>query len=285
MLSEDAVPPTTESADDLERYPIAESDLSCGGNIHALSNETDYTPDTQTLLDAALPFASLSAWREKYSDDDPYILILHTHATESYAPEGSISYAADDSFRSDDPEKNMIAVGCVMQECFASAGIPTLHCTEMFDAESYRNAYSLAASAIRSQLEKHPSIQIVLDVHRDSILRADRTNIRPLTVLEGQETAQIMMVVGTDFKGANHPDWQNNLNFALKIQNALTQKEPTLCRAVNLRGAGFNEQYTSGSLLLEIGSCGNTLQQAKQAAITVAQAIVQIVAGDDTPEQ
>lgn len=273
-----APPPETN-----DLYPIAEADLSCGGNPHALSNETTYTPDTQALLAETLPFVPLSTWRGKYSDSDPYILILHTHATEAYTPEDSLFYSASNSFRSREDSENMIAVGQAMQAVFENAGIPVLHCTEQFDAESYRDSYRLAAATIRACLEEHPSIQVVLDVHRDSIIQGNLTSIRPLTTVDGKETAQIMMVVGTDFKGANHPNWKNNLNFALKIQDTLMQRESSLCRAINLRGAGFNEQYTSGSLLLEIGSCGNTLQQAKRAGEIAAQAISLVIRGENQP--
>jgi stage II sporulation protein P len=164
-----------------------------------------------------------------------------------------------------------------MADVFEAAGIPVLHCTEMFDRESYSDAYTLSSAAVRKYLTEHPSIRIVLDVHRDSIIRSDKTKIRPVTKVNGADTAQFMIVAGTDFKGANHPDWRDNLNFALKIQKELTGVSDSLCRAVNLRGAGFNQQYVSGSLLLEIGSCGNSLTEAKRTAVWAAAAITDVV--------
>ena len=147
----------------------------------------------------------------------------------------------------------------------------------MFDRESYSDAYTLSSAAVRKYLAAHPSIRIVLDVHRDSIIRADKTKIRPITKVNGADTAQFMIVTGTDFKGANHPDWRDNLNFALKIQSELTKVSDSLCRAVNLRGAGFNQQHASGSLILEIGSCGNSLTEAKRTAVWAAAAIADTV--------
>ncbi|MGM9652982.1 MAG: stage II sporulation protein P [Eubacteriales bacterium] len=259
-----------------QEYRIADADLSCG-DIYALFNETDYAPDTKALLNAPLPFPSFSTWSAEYSPDEPYILILHTHGTEAYAPEGSSTYRKTDSFRSGDITRNVVAVGDVMAQTFAAAGIPVMHCTEMFDEESYQNSYSRASAAIRTILSEHPSIQIVLDVHRDSVIRSDFTKLRPVTEFDGERTAQFMIVAGTDFKGADFPGWQDNLNFALKIQSNLHGRCRTFARAINLRGAGFNEHYRSGSLLLEVGSCGNTLEEARRAGAAAAIAIADVV--------
>lgn len=271
---------TTPEIPPSDLYPIRAADLSAGGDVFAAFNETTYEPDGEFLLTAPLPFEDFSAWRSIYGETgEPYILILHTHGTEAYAAEGQTAYNAEDSFRSADTAANVVAVGKAMADTFTAAGIPVLHCTEMFDRESYTNAYTLSAAAVRAYLAEHPSIRIVLDVHRDSIIRADKTKIRPVTEVDGADTAQFMIVTGTDFKGANHPDWQDNLNFALKIQKNLTEISDTLCRAINLRGAGFNQQYVPGSLLLEVGSCGNTLTEAKRTAVYAAAAITETVTG------
>lgn len=280
----DTIPPS-ESADgetnenvQTVRYPIQAADIG-GKDLHALLNETTYEPDTEALLSSALPFPDLTEHMKKYGPDEPYVLILHTHGTEAFSPEGADTYTTSDSFRSDDVSQNIVAVGAVMAETFERAGIPVIHVTEMFDKDSYRDSYSRAAAAIREYIKEYPSIQIVLDVHRDSIIRTDMTKIRPITTVNGKDTAQFMTVVGTDFKGANHPDWTKNLSFALKIQENLMGRADRFARTVNLRGAGFNQQYTKGSLLLEVGSCGNTLTEAKRAGALAAIAIADIVSG------
>lgn len=270
--SEEISPPTGG-----QEYPIEAADLSGSSSVHALFNETDYEPDTAALLTAALPFPDLTAHRSLYGEDAPYILILHTHGTESFAPEGADTYTESDAFRSTDTAENVVAVGTVMAETLRQAGIPVLHLTEMFDFASYNEAYTRSAAAVRKALAEHPSIQIVLDVHRDSVVRTDKTKIRPVTTVNGTQAAQFMLVVGTDFKGADHPMWQDNLNFALKIQDTLLGSVPKFARSINLRGAGFNQQYAPGSLLLEVGSCGNTLNEAKRAGVLAAIAIAEVV--------
>ncbi len=286
--SEDTLFPPAETKTEppsdaaLAAYPIRKADISCE-DVHALNNETDYRPDTRALLDAPLPFSDLDTHMKQFAPEMPYILILHTHGTEGFADESADTYTPDDAFRTENTEENIVAVGAVMAETFRAAGVPVLHCTEMFDLESYQDSYSRAAAAIRAYLKEYPSIQIVLDVHRDSIIRTDMTKIRPATTVDGKEAAQLMTVVGTDFKGADHPDWTNNLNFALKMQENLTEKYAHFVRAVNLRGAGFNQQYTDGSLLLEVGSCGNTLSEAKRAGVLAALAITEVVTGKPCP--
>jgi len=276
----DAPPPEAEPNATAGAYPIVAADLSCGADILTLFNETGYTPDTASLLDAPLPFPRLREWKETYGDGVPYILILHTHGTEAYAPDGANTYTLSDPFRSSNPAENVVAVGDVMAEAFTAAGIPTLHCREMFDAVSYQDSYNRSAAAVRAYLAEYPSIQIILDVHRDSVIRSDMTKIRPVTTVNGADTAQFMIVAGTDFKGADFPHWEDNLNFALKIQSRLADKNASFTRATNLRGAAFHQQYRQGSLLLEVGSCGNTLTEAKRAGVLAAAAIAEVVTGE-----
>ena len=117
----------------------------------------------------------------------------------------------------------------------------------------------------------------MFDVHRDSINTSDGAVVRSLCTIGGVETAQVMSVVGTDYKGGNHPSWTNNLTLAVKLQAKLKADYPSLCRPINLRCATFNEQYTDGSLLLEVGSAGNTLDEAKRAGILLASAIAGLI--------
>ena len=227
------------------------------------SNTTGYTPDADLYLSGGYPITtSLS----EYSADEPLILILHTHGTESFAPAGAVSVPPSYVARDSDPKNNMIAVGKVMADTFNGAGIPTIHCEIMHDLESYSRAYDLAADTIQRYLKKYPSIQYVFDVHRDAVIRENGDYIRPITVIEGEITAQIMLLVGTNEKGADHPDWETNMTVAATLQKKLTTDYTAFARPINIRGASFNEQFTKGSLLIEIGSAANTLSEAKNAA-------------------
>ncbi len=253
-------------------------------------NETEYTPDLEQLLatPVKLPYFTRAAVQYTGSlgnteTEQPLVLILHTHGTESYAAENEFFYESDYAFRSSDITENIVAVGAVMAEILNKNGIPALHCETMHDKESYLNSYNRAAETIAYYINKYPSIICVLDIHRDALANANGEIMRPVTSVERngsfQTAAQIMSVVGTDFRGAIHPDWENNLSFALKLQYSLHEKYGSLARPINLRGAAFNQQYAPVSLLLEIGSTGNTLSEAKRSAQIVSETLADILIG------
>lgn len=258
--------------------PIRAVDLSVKKNFGlSASNQTDYDVDLNVFAEASLSFNSNSASEIIYGNDAPRILIVHTHGTESYAENDGLYYASNDNCRTKDTSRNVVAVGAVMAEYFNRNGIPTIHCTEMFDAESYNKAYSYSEAAIREYTSIYPSIEFVFDVHRDSLVRSDMTKLRPVTVVDGKLTAQYMCVIGTDERAGTHTYWKDNLTFACHLQKALNIRSESLTRRMSLRSASYNQKYARGSLLFEIGSCGNTLEEAKNCALIVAEEITKII--------
>jgi stage II sporulation protein P len=257
-------------------------------NNFQLLNETGYNPDIDVLVGAEITLpkrtAAVSFDYAGHADaaEEPLVLILHTHGTESYADERKISYKPDYGFRSDNINENVVAVGSVMANEFIKHGIPAIHCDIMHDKESYYNSYKRSAETINYYLDKYPTIICVLDIHRDALTDSDGNILRPVTaVATGGKTepaAQIMSVVGTDYRGAIHPEWENNLILAAKLQSALDINYKNLARPLNLRGAAFNQQYAPLSLLLEIGSTGNTLAEAKRSGKIVAGILAGILA-------
>ncbi len=225
-------------------------------------NQTDYDPPSaDTLPVSAAPHALTAG-------GDPVLLVIHTHGTESFSDNGTY-YTADTATRSSDPTQNMVAVGDAFCDRLTALGVPLLHCRTPFDEESYNDSYTLSGKAVADTLEQYPSIRYVLDLHRDSILFSDGTKARPLS---DSGRAQIMFVVGSDRGGALHPNWRDNYALALRLTSYLYERDPTVCRAVNLRTASFNQQLSSGFLLVEMGACGNTLEEVKASALLLAEA-------------
>jgi len=252
---------------------IVEYDFSGTG----LSNETSYKPDLAKLLEMPLPFDSYPKVLN-LTAESPEVLIIHTHGSEAYTDSGKVSYPADSGMRSYDISENVVAVGSVIAERLNLLGVDTLHLTTMFDEESYYNSYNRSLEAVRSCLKQYPSIRYVIDVHRDAAADLKRgIAYKPVTVVDGQKCAQLMLVVGTDHSGASHPGWQDNLSIALKLNELLREVSDTLMRPINLRGASFNQQYSPGFLLLEAGSCGNTLDEAKRSGIHFADALAKLI--------
>lgn len=242
-----------------------------------LINQTSYTPDlTKLLVSGESETASYSL---ASSSELPLVLILHTHGTEAYAPEDLI-FDEDYTFRSDDITQNVVAVGEVLAQTLEENGINTIHCEIMHDLESYTESYTKSAETAAAYLEKYPSIKYVLDVHRDAIYDSDGNILRPVTQYNGSSAAQVMLVVGTDERGADHSGWLENLTNAAKLQYSLFLRCPLVVRSINLRSASFNQQCRPGALLLEIGSNGNTLSEAKTAARLCGEALAAVIKGE-----
>ncbi len=196
----------------------------------------------------------------------PTVLIVHTHATESYS--------GTDGYRSENVRENMISIGREVERILEAAGISVLHDTRLHDYPSYVNSYSNSRKAVKEYLETYPTIQLVLDLHRDASGSPSGEMVTSATV-GGQKSAQLMMVVGTD----RNSHWEENLALALKLTSALEQYNPGICRPVSLRSERFNMDLSPGSLLVEVGAAGNSHQEAIIAANALAQSILLLSRG------
>lgn len=263
-------------------YCIKDENLSSDEPMTKMSNVTSYTPDLEKLFSEQKNVGLCDKIYKEYGEDAPVVLIVHTHGTEAYSGGGD-TYTEDEPFRSQNTNENVVAVGEVMASVMRSEGINVIHCTEMFDLESYRDSYSRSYAAVSQYLKDNPSIKYVFDVHRDSVIRDDMTMIRTNAEYGGEKIAQAMIVVGTDEGGADHPDWKDHLSFALSIQNSMLSLSDTLPRRINLRDAAFNQALAPGALLFEIGSCGNTLGQAEKCAALCAYAASESILGKEPP--
>lgn len=236
-----------------------------------------YQPDKQALLTRP---SALSL-----SDDGPAVLIVHTHSSEAYTMEAGFEYQESDALRTLDEQYSVIRVGDEIADILTEAGISVLHDTQPNDYPNYNGAYERMRQTIEGYLAEYPSIQMVLDIHRDAAEDADGNPVALTAEADGEACAELMLVVGTDEGGLSHPDWQENLANALKIQTLLNRSAPGLCRNLNLRTERFNQHETPGSLLVEVGASGNTLAEALRSARILGQALAVFLRGqmhDDT---
>lgn len=214
-----------------------------------LLNQTDYTPD---MAKTAVPPLS----------DGPQVLILCTHTCEAYTPSESFPYTPTDTDRTEDANFNMIRIGREAKRVLEGMGISVILDETVCDLPSYSGSYKKSLSVMEAQLQKHPSLSVVLDLHRDAIMLDDGSKVKLTTSINGETVAQAMAVVGTDASGQAHPHWQENLAFANAIQKTADRLYPNLMRPINLRTGRFNQQASKGALLFEIGTSGNTLDEA-----------------------
>ncbi len=197
-------------------------------------------------------------------DGSPEVLIYHTHTTENYA-EGD-TYEEGHVFLSEDDEQNMVAIGNEFAAVLESHGIGVIHDDYHHISAGYNKAYASSRDSVISTLSKYSTVKIVIDIHRDSV-SSEGSERKPLAYINGEPTAQVMLVVGS-----NHKAWQKNLSAALKMQNAMNSLSPTLARPIYFSKGEYNQSVFEGAMLLEVGAAGNTLEEAKRAARLAAEA-------------
>ncbi len=233
----------------------------------------------RTGLSVDLAAAAAAPVNITLPEEGPQILIVHTHATEAYTPDGADVYTpSDNNSRTLDTSCNMVRVGEEMEQVFTEMGLGVIHDDTLFDYPQYNGAYDRSAAAVAAWLEQYPTIRVVLDVHRDALIGEDGTVYKAVTTVDGTSTAQVMLVLGSS-EGGEHPNWLENLTLACKIQNGLNTLYPTLARPMTLRSSRYNQQLCTGSLLVEVGTHGNTLQEALAAARLFARAAGQVLLG------
>ena len=234
-----------------------------------ISNPTSQSVDVAALAAAPVEIT--------LPEEGPQILILHTHGTEAYTPTGEEdAYQPTDPYRTLDTGYNMVRVGEEIARVLEEAGFSVLHDTTLYDYPSYNEAYDRSLAGAQALLEQYPSIRIVLDVHRDALEGEDGTVYKTMAQTGGEAAAQVMLVMGTDDNGLPHERWRDNLTLAVHLQMQLNQDCPTLARPISLRTGRYNQQLTTGSLLVEVGSHGNTLEEALAAARLFAQSATEV---------
>ena len=257
--NEDADDPLSEST----YIPLAEEndnpvlDAADKAATITINNETSYEVDVASCL--------ASDTTIHVNGDGPQVLIVHTHGSESYTPDASFPYMPTENERTTDTRYNVVRVGDELQSVLEENGVETLHIRDIFDSPAYSGSYDRSLAAIEQAVDEYPSIQVVIDLHRDSILTDDGQAYKTSCTIDGQEMAQLMFVVGTDDGGLTHPDWRDNLNYVTGLQYELNRAYPGLMRPVNLRTQRFNQHVRTGSMLVEVGSSGNTLPEALAA--------------------
>ena len=177
------------------------------------------------------------------------------------------------SDRSLDKSQNVVKVGEAMKQIFEEKGISVIHDTTLHDHPNFNGSYENSKKTVNSYLKKYPEICIVLDVHRDAFIYDDGSKAKFVSEINGKKAALLMFVVGSDAGGLEHPQWKENMKLALKLQSAISQRYPTLMRGVNLRTERFNGHLTKGSMIIEVGSSGNTLSESVEGAKLGAEAI------------
>lgn len=265
-VSEDTLP--KPSLPPVETGNIKEKNINSYTSV-AIDNKTGYNINVDELLNSPLQI--------KNTPDSPLVLIVHTHTTESYTPSETYNYTPQANWRTCDENFNMIRVGNKFAEILSSKGVNVIHDKSINDYPSYNGSYSKTLGIINTYLKKYPSIQIVIDIHRDSITAKDGTRYKVSTEIDKKRTAQIMIVMGTDEGGLSHPNWSENLKLGLKLQSKLNSTYNNIARPLSIRKERFNTHATNGSMIIEIGTDANTLDEALLCAEYSANVFADVI--------
>lgn len=242
-------------------------DLADGGQVN---NKTDISNDELVGESWYMPNFTVD------SLDEPLVLIYHTHTCESFEPYVRDEFDAQFNFRTTDETKNVVMVGNAIQAELEAQGIGVVHATDIHDHPTYNGAYDRSRQTILPILEQYPSIKVVLDIHRDAL--GDETQAyQPFIRVDGREAAQIMIISGCDDGTMGMPNYMENFHFACTLQQKLEQDHPGFTRPILFDYRCYNQDLTNGSLLIEVGSHGNTLDQVQFAGQLLGKSLGELL--------
>ena len=242
---------------------------------YIVSGDVYITNTADNTFDASLFDGTFAARLPE--EEGPQILIVHTHGSEAYTMPPGEEYEASGECRTTDCNYNTVRVGDELAATLEEAGLSVLHDTTLHDYPQYSGAYDRSLASINSYLEQYPTISFVLDIHRDAISDGEGNMYKVVSNVAGLNAAQMTFVIGTDGGGLEHPNWRENLKLAAAVQQNLLDDYPSLMRPITVRNSRYNQHVTTGSLLVEMGAAGNSLDEALLSARLLGQALAETI--------
>jgi len=212
------------------------------------------------------------------STDKPQVLIYHTHTSEAYLTEDTGDYPSTYQARTQNPLESVVTVGDTITQKLNEAGIVTVHDTTVHDDPAYNGSYTRSLATVEKNLKQYPSLQVLLDIHRDCLEQADKTKLKPTLTVNGKKAAQIMIVCGCDDNGTlEYPDWRENCCFGLHLQSEISERFTGLARPMYMRHIRYNQHLSHAALLLEFGTEANTVEEVRYSAELFADALIAVL--------
>lgn len=206
----------------------------------------------------------------------PEVLIMHTHTTESYEPYERDFYDASFNSRTTDESKNMVSVGNKIEAELINNGIGVIHDKTIHDYPSYNGSYDRSAVTVKAILAQNPSIKIVLDIHRDAIEKENTGRVAPVANINGKKAAQVMIISGCDNGTLGMPNYMKNFTFAAQLQQQMESDYNGLTRPILFAYRKYNQDLTTGSILIEVGGHANSLEQAQYSAELIGKSLAKL---------
>lgn len=227
-----------------------------------IKNGTDYTLTDEILNPIGL----------EYNKSD--VIIFHTHTCESYTPTEAYPYEESGTFRTIDLNYSVSRVGDSLTDQLTSYGFNVIHNKTYHDYPAYTGSYGRSMETVQGILNEKSNTDIIIDLHRDAI--AD-TTYAPSVQIGDEIASQLMFVIGTDGGGLEHPNWQQNLKFAISVQKKANELYPGLFRSILLRNSRYNQQLGKAACIIEVGATGNTLEQSMTSMKYLAKVLDEVL--------
>ncbi len=235
-----------------------------------------YTEDATTQIkESQLAYDKLMGFDAvlKQDNSQPQILIYHTHSQET--------------FIDSDPsrvETTIMGVGEYLTRILQDQyGFNVIHHLGQYDVESRDYAYTEAEKGVEAVLAEYPSIEVIIDLHRDAVPE----DTRLVTTVQGKEVAKFMFFNGLSYTRAMgeltslpNPYVQDNLSFAFQMNLVAQEYYPDITRKIYLKGYRYNMHYRAKSLLVELGAQTNTVEEAMNACEPLAHVIAMVLKGE-----
>lgn len=232
-----------------------------------MRNQSEQTYDPDSLMREKLNLGLQPA------GEGPQVLIYHTHGSEAYNTTGDVYYT-NQSMNTKDVSRNVVAVGEVLQQTLSALGVESIHCDKLHD-ESYNDAYTNSRKSIEQYLEEYPTIKVVIDLHRDSMVTQAGLKYRPVAEVDGMQVAQVM---ARRRRGRTQRPLAGQSALQHRaVATGLEQKYPGITRPMLIRTSHYNAHLSPGATLLEVGTCGNTLTEAKRTGVLVGTALAELI--------
>ena len=288
LITDADIPPTSGiTQEEIDQYPnndgavvrktytagSTDDYINISGNAY-VRNMTNLP--NQTVIDAV---HSPPAFTITPGTSEPQVLIMHTHTTESYALSDNDYYDINYTSRNLDATRNVVRVGDEITKQLEAAGIGVIHDTTVHDYPSYNGSYDRSKQTVETILAQYPSIKVVLDIHRDAIETNDGTRYAPVANIDGRNAAQIMIISGCDDGTMDYPNYLQNLAFASVLEQQIESDYPGLTRPISFKYKYYNQSLTTGSLLIEVGSNSNSLDEAIYSGYLLGKSLAKTLQG------
>lgn len=186
------------------------------------------------------------------------IVIFHTHTCESYTSSEQYPYQPTGNYRTTDNKYSVVRVGDELTNYLTQYGYNVIHNANYHDYPTYTGSYNRSLKTVEEILA-NTSSDIIIDLHRDAI--SSKSDYAPTVRIGDDYAAQLMFVIGTNGGGLWHPNWNNNLQFAVKVQEKANEMYPGLFKPIILRNSRYNQHLGKAACIIEVGATGNTLEQ------------------------